>query len=211
MADEETDRKATIIRGAFDALSRNGLPDLSYDLVAEAAGVSRQLVRYYFPDREALMMAVCDHLAQTYREALIETAGKLEGPRRIEAFLDFYFDLLDETPKPRDDQVYDAMMSVATRSETVRGALADQYGLLGQVLAHEFQVQYPEIDQRAAEELSYLFVCLMYGHWKMVASLGYAEHHRLATRTAMNRLIRSYAATGAQGTADAPVWQKAPR
>lgn len=186
------DRKEQIVRGAFDALMKNGLPDLSYDLVAEEAGLSRQLVRYHFPDHESLMVAICDYLAQLYRDALITSAGSLKGPERVEMFLDFYFDLLGNAPKPRDDQVYDAMMSLATRSDVVRNTLAGQYSLLGQILSHEFELQYEEIDRRSAQELSYLFVCLMYGHWKMVSSLGFSNEHRHVTRQSMDRLIRSY-------------------
>lgn len=33
----------------------------------------------------------------------------------------------------------------------------------------------------------------MYGHWKMVASLGVSEAHNRVSRAAMDRLIRSYA------------------
>ncbi len=188
-----SNRKEQIIKGAFDALMTRGLPDLSYDLIAEEAGLSRQLVRYHYPNPEKLMISICDYLAALYRDALITSAGALEGPQRVEMFLDFYFDLLSETPKPRDDQVYDAMFSLATRSEAVRSTLAGQYGLLGQILSHEFELQYEEIDRQSAQELSYLFVCLMYGHWKMVSSLGYSDEHKHITRQAMDRLIRSYA------------------
>lgn len=203
-------RREQIVKGAFNALRKHGLPDLSNDMVAAEAGVSRQLVRYHFPSHEGLMLEVCDYLAQLYRDALVSTAGTLDGPARVDMFLDFYFDLLDGTPKPRDDQAYDAMMALASRSEPVRETLAGQYRLVGQVLSHEFEVQYPELDRQSAEELSYLFVCLMYGHWKMVASLGFAEEHRTVSRQAMERLIRSYRKNDVQLGKKAPVWKKSP-
>lgn len=183
---------------------KHGLGNLSLDHVASQAGMSRQLLRYHFPDQDDLMIAVCDYLAQLYREPLIEIASTREGPERINIFLDFYFDLLADKPKPRDDQAYDAMFALAARVEPVRNALAEQYGLLGHVLSHEFIVQYPELDQQSASELSFLFVSLMYGHWKLVASLGYAEAHKVVTRKAMDRLINSYV--------DSPAnWPEVPR
>lgn len=203
-----TDRRQQIIRGAFDALQQNGLPHLSYDAIAESAGLTRQLVRYHYPNPENLMLDVCDMLAALYREALITTAGQLEGPARVDAFLDFYFDMLDGKSKPRDDKVYDAMLSLAAGSAAVQVKLADQYRLIGQVLSHEFAVQYPDLDHQAAEELSWLFVCLMYGHWKMVASLGYDESHRVVSRGAMDRLIRSYCGEGAVADARIGVWRR---
>ena len=203
------ERRTQIVTGAFDALRKNGLPHLSYDLIAECAGVTRQLVRYHYPDAEALMKDVCDYLAGLYREALITTAGRLEGPARVDAFLDFYFDMLDGTVKPKDDQVYDAMLSLATASDRIRATLADQYRLIGQVLSHEFSVQYKEIEKQSAEELSWLFVCLMYGHWKMVASLGHNPSHNAVTREAMDRLILSYRVKGSDRAGKVAVWSSA--
>lgn len=190
--DKSSNRKAQAIRGAFEALKSYGLGNLSFDHVAEKAGMSRQLIRHYFPDQDSLMLAVCDYLAELYREPLIATASALDGPKRISTFLDFYFNLLSDTPKPRDDQVYDALMAVAAQSEPVQTALADQYCLLGQVLSHEFVVQYPQLSRQASNELSFLFVSLMYGHWKMVASLGFSEAHNRITRQAIDRLVASY-------------------
>lgn len=197
MADDN--REATIVGGAFDVLMAEGLDHLSYNKVAEAAGTTRQLVRYYFPDPDDLMIALCDQIASVYREALIEGMGDRQGADRIALFLDFYFDLLDGPRKPRDDQVYDALFSLAARSERVKSNLRQQYTLLGHVISHELRQEFPEIPLPACEQLSFVFVSLMYGHWKMVASLGLSEDHKRITRQAMDRLIDSYRAdpTGA--------------
>ena len=64
-------RAHEIIEGAFQLLMEEGLPHVSYKRVAEVAGVKRQLVRYYFPNPDDLMIALCDMLADLYREALI--------------------------------------------------------------------------------------------------------------------------------------------
>lgn len=206
--DAKAARRKQIVRGAFEALRKHGLPHLSYDIIAQEAGATRQLVRYHYPDPEALMQDICNMMAEVYREALISTAGQLSGPARVDAFLDFYFDLLDGKAKPRDDQVYDAMFSLATGSPALRETLSGQYALVGQVLSHEFAVQYPDLDQQSAEELSYLFVALMYGHWKLVASLGYAESHNRITRSAMDRLIRSYCEKNSAWAENRRVWQR---
>ncbi|KIC35394.1 hypothetical protein RA27_22850 [Ruegeria sp. ANG-R] len=202
----KNERREQIIEGAFWALKEQGLPNLSYDAIAESAGVSRQLVRYHFSNSEDLMISVCDYLAALYREALIAaTVNAADGPR-LDVFFDFYFDLLEGFPKPRDDQVYDAMMSLAARSKPVRSALRGQYQLLGEVLSHEIELQYPTLTRKSALEISYLFVCLMYGHWKMVATLGLSEDHKFVTRAALDRLILSYLEKGASSETTASVW-----
>ena len=197
------DRASAIVAGAFEVLMAEGLPHLSFNSVAEAAGVTRQLVRYYFADPDDLMIALCDVVATAYREALIEGMAAHEGNDRVALFLDFYFDLLESPRKPRDDQAYDALMSLAARSSRVKTNLRQQYTLLGQVFSHELRQQYPEIPLPQCEEISFSFVSLMYGHWKMVASLGLREDHKHITRAAIDRLIESYrqnpTATAANG------------
>ena len=145
---QKADTKRRIVDATVAALQCHGLPQISYDAIAEEANLTRQAVRYHFPDAEALMVAVCDRLADAYRGALIDNAARLETSHRLEVFLDFYFDLLDATPKPRDDAAYDAMMSLATGSAAVRRNLRGQYQLLGQVMSHEFRVSHPALSHR---------------------------------------------------------------
>ncbi|MEM9584448.1 MAG: hypothetical protein AAGA08_15170 [Pseudomonadota bacterium] len=102
------------------------------------------------------------------------------------------------------------MMAAAAKSKTIRTTLSNQYGLLGQVLGHEFLVQYPELDMQSANELSFLFVSLMYGHWKMVASLGYSQEHNRVSRQAMDRLIVSYVESPSQLKDTVKIWSKEP-
>ena len=186
------DRARTIVDGAFDLLMAEGLGHASYTNIAEAAGVTRQLVRYYFPDPDDLMLAMCDKLAAVYREALIQGMAEQNSDQRVELFLDFYFDLLDGTRKPRDDQAYDALMSLAARSPRIKANLRQQYTLLGQVVSIEIRQQYSDLPLPVCEEISFVFVSLMYGHWKMVASLGLSPDHNRITRAAITRLIDSY-------------------
>ncbi|WP_422824717.1 TetR/AcrR family transcriptional regulator [Thalassococcus sp. BH17M4-6] len=200
------ERKDYIVRAAFAVLMRQGVRALDFKTVAKEAGLSRQLVRYYFADPDALSIALCDHLAGLYREALVSGAAQIDARDRLNFFLDFYFDLLGDAPKPRDDQAYDALFALAAGDPAVRQNLRTQYGLLGHVISHEMQVHRPELSVPDCQELSYLFVCLMYGHWKMVASLGYSEDHKHITRRAIDRLVQSYAAASGPAADACKAW-----
>jgi len=189
---KQIDQKTNILNAAFRALTENGLPHLSYDTIAKEADLSRQVVRYHFKDADTLMVALCDQLAQGCRENLVAAASQAKDAQRLNLFIDFFLDIRPDIPKPKDDLVFDALFALATSSEPVRNTLRTQYMLLGQILAHEFMLQYPTLPTQAAEELSFLFISLMEGHWKMVATLGFSREHRLLTRHAMDRLIQSY-------------------
>lgn len=190
-------RKPEIVAGAIAALQKHGLSMISYDLIAEEADMSRQLIRHYFPDTEALMVAVCDGLAAVYKDAMMHSILEGKTTERLSIFLDFYFNLLapKNIAKPRDDAAYDAMMSIATGNAAVRANLHGQYSLLQMTMAHEIQISNPTLSQRACREIGFLFVALMYGHWKMVATLGFSEEHNAITRAAVDRIIASYVAS----------------
>ncbi|MFN3644202.1 MAG: TetR/AcrR family transcriptional regulator [Gemmobacter sp.] len=179
-------------------LVRTGAPLPSLGQLSAGTRASRQLIRYYFDEPTDMLLGVCDCLAEAYRMALVNGVNGLDGQARLDFILDFYFDLVDAVPKPRDDQAYDAMMAYAAGAPRVRDALRDQYTLLGQVLALEIKIVHPHLTLDHCAEVSYLFTCLMYGHWKMVASLGLAEDHKHITRRAVDRIITLYAQEGAR-------------
>lgn len=204
----ENDRRQKILNAAYEVIKEEGLPFLSYDSISNHSGVSRQLIRYYFASKDDLMIAICDLLATAYRETLVDVArGSMSDSKgRLEYLLDFYFDFLDGKKKPKDDQIYDAMMSLAAGSPAVQDNLRAQYCLLGNVMAHEISIEYPKMSIPDANQLSYLFVSFMYGHWKMVASLGLSEKHNQITRKAIDRLIESFLRKPSKPSEQIDVW-----
>ena len=167
---------------------------ISYDLIAEEAEMSRQLIRHYYPDPEKLMIAVCDALAAAHKEVMAQAVVATDVTERLPLFLDMFFNVIADTSvrRPKNYQAYDAMMTIAIGSETVRQTLRDQQSLLQTTIAHEVQISHPDLTQKACEELGYLFGALMYGHWRMVETLGFSDNHNVVSRTAMDRLIASY-------------------
>ncbi|MEM9317578.1 MAG: TetR/AcrR family transcriptional regulator [Pseudomonadota bacterium] len=189
------DRSSAIVAAAYRVLNTNGLAGFSFDAVAKEADLSRQLLRYYYKDLESLVLDLADQLAVPYRDTLLRLVGQGDGKERLSTFLDFYFDLIEAAPKPRDDQAYDAVLSYAASSADVKAKLRLQYELLANVVSHEVQLEYPSLRAEHANEIAYLFVVTMYGHWKMAASLGFPEERKTVARAALERLIRSYLQT----------------
>lgn len=187
-------RKPEIIQAALKAIGKNGLPMPSYDAIAREAGMSRQLIRHYFPEPEGLMIGVCDALAAAYRESLMKGILKVGATERLPAFLDFCFNVptARNFSEAGDDTVYDAMFVLAASSPAIRQSLAEQYNLLQQTVAQEVQINHPQISQAGCREIGFLLVSLIYGHWKMVATLGFSGDYNPVTRRAMDRIIDSY-------------------
>lgn len=190
--DQAADKKTQIMLAAATLLTQKGLQTLSFEAVAAEAGLSRQLVRYYYSDLDTLMVDLCDHLGNAYREILVTGVVNVGQVERLNFFLDFFFDLADGHPMPDNLEAYDALVAYAVTSERFRERLCGQYKTLGQVVAHELAIAYPELSGSACEELSFLFVSMMHSHWSFVASLGHSREHSRLTRNAIDRLIRSY-------------------
>jgi AcrR family transcriptional regulator len=190
-------RRPEIVRALFDAIMELGVSLPSYDQVAKQGGMTRQLIRHYFKDPDELALALCDYLADLYRERLMVAINNADDVKRLKTFIDFWFDQLAEkgSPKPVDDQVYDALFARAAANDKIKANLRGQYELAQMVLAHEIKISYPDLSQNACRELGFLIVTQMYGTWKMVASLGFDERQVKVSRKAIDRLIDSYVAS----------------
>ncbi len=189
---QTAEKKIEIIRAATNLIKDRGLQALSFEAVAQESGLSRQLVRYYFADLDALILELCTFLGNGYRDILVEGIVNIGQVERLRFFLDFFFDLADPHQMPDNLEVYDSLLAYAVGSEELRTRLCEQYKTLGQVIVHELAIAHPELDGHACEELSFLFVSMMHAHWSFVASLGYSRDHGRLARRAIDRLIESY-------------------
>lgn len=192
--DTTQDKKALILFAATELIRDHGLQALSFERIAQQAGLSRQLLRYYYGDLDEIIVALCDFLANRYRDLLISGIVQVGQVERLNFFFDFFFDLLDDHPMPDDLEVYDSLVAYAVGSDRLKDRLCGQYHTLGQVIVHELAIAHPELEGWRCEELSYLFVSMMHAHWSFVATLGYSRDHSRLTRQAIDRLIGSYLA-----------------
>jgi len=106
----EATRRSQILRAAYDIAARRGLDALTVRQVAERAGLSVGLVLFHFKTKDALVIAVLDHVLATTtvlhmtediamisppRERLLallrrEMTRLSREPRRIRLFFDFW-------------------------------------------------------------------------------------------------------------------------
>jgi AcrR family transcriptional regulator len=186
------DKRTHILLAAADLIRDHGIQAISFERIAKQAGLSRQLLRYYFTETDQIIVALCDFLASRYRELLVAGIIEVGQVKRLDFFLDFFFDLAEGHPMPDDLEVYDSLVAYAVGSDQMKERLCGQYLTLGQVVVHELAITYPELDGRLCEELSFLFVSMMHAHWSFVATLGYSRDHSRLTRRAIDRLIQSY-------------------
>jgi AcrR family transcriptional regulator len=61
-ADIVSARRQQIVEAAVAIIAQQGLPNLSLSEIEQKAGMSRGQLTYYFPTKEAILLAVFDHL-----------------------------------------------------------------------------------------------------------------------------------------------------
>ena len=191
-------------------LSKKGVQSFSFENVAYEAGLSRQLVRYYYSDLDTLIADLCDHLAKQYQDILVSGILDLGEVERLKFFLDFFFGRAEGYPMPDTLSAYDAMVACSVGSPRLRERMCENYKTLGQVIIHELAIAHPELTSAACEELSFMFVSMMHAHWSFVASLGYSREHNQLARKAIDRLIISYLNDPSDAPAMDRPWSRAP-
>lgn len=185
------ERRAGIVAAVAETLDREGLPFPSYDRVAGHAALSRQLVRHYFPDPEALMVAACQSLAETW---LTELSQRLAGLPAGEG-LDRLIGLCLDAPEPQADLpppgAFESMLALARTSAPLRDALQAQVQALNALFSREAELAHPGLNAAQAQELGRLLVSQVLGHWALAGTLAGVADAR-AARAAMAGIIAAY-------------------
>ena len=82
-----TSKKSLLIQAALEIIDKKSLDALTYDSLAKASGMSKSGLLYHFPSRAALLLALNEHLASSWRASLLEAAGappeELSPPRTL--------------------------------------------------------------------------------------------------------------------------------
>ncbi|WP_409467484.1 TetR/AcrR family transcriptional regulator [Streptomyces sp. HC307] len=68
--------KRQILDGALDLLRAEGGGTITLDAAAKQAGVTKPGLMYHFPTKEALMLAVVDHVADRWETLLLHRLGR---------------------------------------------------------------------------------------------------------------------------------------
>ena len=70
-----TSKKSQLIQAALEIIDKKSLDALTYESLAKASGMSKSGLLYHFPSRTALLLALNEHLASSWRASLLEAAG----------------------------------------------------------------------------------------------------------------------------------------
>lgn len=69
-------KRTMILEAALRVVARDGVTAVTYESVAEEAGLTKGGLVYHFPSRDSLLVALQQHLADGWEVALTAAAGK---------------------------------------------------------------------------------------------------------------------------------------
>ncbi|GAA0966890.1 TetR/AcrR family transcriptional regulator [Acrocarpospora macrocephala] len=71
-----TDTKRRVLDGALDLLRAEGGGSITLDAAAKQVGLTKPGLMYHFPTKDALMLAVVDHVAARWEELMLDRLGQ---------------------------------------------------------------------------------------------------------------------------------------
>ncbi len=115
--------RATILEAALDVFSQHGFRGATLDQIAQAAGLSKPNVLYYFPSKEAIHRELLEGLMETWLEPLkaLDDAGD-----PVEELLDYVERKLEMSREmPRESRLFagEVLQGAPRFGEFVAGAL----------------------------------------------------------------------------------------
>ncbi|MEL6965716.1 MAG: TetR family transcriptional regulator C-terminal domain-containing protein [Pseudomonadota bacterium] len=128
----QTKNRALIERAALQIFSRDGFRGATVDAIADAAGMSKQNLLYYFPTKDDIYRSLMEGLLEDWLAPLRELDAGGEPIEQIAAYIDRKIELARDFP----------MESRLFASEMIRGAPT-----LGDVLAGDLKAL---VDGKAA-------------------------------------------------------------
>lgn len=105
------ERRSDIVRALSEVLARHGLGGATIVRIAHEAGVSPGLIHHHFEDKDAMVLALFDHLVASFR-ARARPSGPSEGA--LEAYADAAVGL-GPRAQVKEARVWSALFAEAAR------------------------------------------------------------------------------------------------
>jgi AcrR family transcriptional regulator len=155
------ERREQILEAFSRCLAERGLEGTTLDVIAAEAGVQRAAIRHYIGNRDQLIRAGVEHIADRYAHALQIELESAAGADRLSAILDSAFLGRLSTGDSQEDLAVDAMMTAAASDESVRESLREMYAAFEDTIAQEIAAVYPHAGSEQIVRIAYAILCLM--------------------------------------------------
>ncbi len=135
-------RSEEILTAFADCIVRFGLNGATQDRIAEAAGVKRTILRHYLGNRDDMIQALLNHVAQQFMADTNELIASLPNEDRVCALLKLLFDY-EYAQQDNYALVIQALTNVSEQYPEINEKLMKIVDYFVEVLTRELQQAYP--------------------------------------------------------------------
>ena len=181
-------QRRTKIVGAFLRLiAQHGLEGVTLDHIAVEAGVQRAAVRHYVGNRQDLIAAAVEELADRY-ETVVRSAVGYEP--EIGDLIETLFGESWVTDMPTEDSAFDVLLQEATRNANTSPHIRRAYDILINELEQALLRASPDAARDALRDVAYSIACLV-EHNVLMQHLGYPRARSDGARAAAHHISRT--------------------
>jgi AcrR family transcriptional regulator len=139
---QEKMRRSQVINAALECLAEKGFEELTLDIVAEKAGVSKGVLMYYFDSKKDLMLQAFRAFLEYYNEVVESViTPKMTGQEMLDLMKVFMFEEEPGRGKSiRKDQ------SVTARNKTSASGIRIERGMMPRLFVHFYSKTLTDTD-----------------------------------------------------------------
>jgi AcrR family transcriptional regulator len=181
-------RREQILDGVETCIIKHGLKNVTFERIAEEAGVQPSLIPHYFGSKQAVMSAAVERTLDNVITLVDEMVGESEGPDVLKMLLDLVFS--GALTIPQIGQMADELIAVSYFDEDTRVRLVDMYKHLNQLAVDAVRQAYPEVPHEHADAVAYGLLLISDAN-NTFACIGFEPDYNERARYAAERLIAS--------------------
>lgn len=152
------ERRAQILAAVEECIVTHGLAGVTYQRVAQRAGVQPTLIPHYFGDKTALLAAAVDNTLETVTAMAEAWVNGTTGAARVERLLDFVFG--GAIARSNVGILADQLMAAGHVDERVGDRVRAMYRTLHEIGADALADAYPEASRQQCDDVAYGLTCL---------------------------------------------------
>ena len=162
-----TETEEKIFRAALRIFARDGKKGATMQEIADAAGINKALVHYYFRSKEKLYNDVFNYIIRTYFNVLAETIAQEHNfVATLKTFVHRYVDTIDKNPVLFQFMIREMLEGAPTFKKNMSALHSEQKIFLPKILIDRIALAVKRKEIRSVDPIQLLITifgaCLMF-------------------------------------------------
>ena len=138
-----------VLDAFMHCIAHYGVEGSTLAKISDAAGVPRPLLRYYFGNREQMVIRLLDHAVTEFNTMTDHMLAALPETGRLAAMMDWLFDENDMSFEP--PAVFQALVTASLQHKGIRERLLEHLHKFEQAIAAELMREFPQASMSDCE------------------------------------------------------------